>query len=74
MKNFCYFLIGFVFALFFMIFTDFELLGAVHNYNFTYLTKYIGPAVFGGLLYMVICVYGERLDKIENDINELNKK
>lgn len=74
MKNFCYFLVGFMFAFFFTTFMDFEFSEALRNCNFVYLAKYIGPAVFGGLLYMVITVFGERLDKIEKDINELNKK
>ena len=74
MKKFCYFLVGFMFAFFFITFMDFEFFEALRNYNLTYLAKYIGPAVFGGLLYMVITVFGERLDKIEKDINELKKK
>ena len=73
MKKFSYFFIGFVFALFFIIFMNFELLEALHNCNFKPLIKYIGPATFAGLMYMVICIYGERLDKIEKYINKLKE-
>lgn len=73
MKTFSYFFIGFVFALFFIIFMDFELLETLHNYNFKPLIKYIGPATFAGLMYMVICIYGERLDNIEKYINKLKE-
>ena len=73
MKKFSYFFIGFIFALLFIIFMDFELLETLHNCNFKPLIKYIGPATFGGLMYMVICRYGERLDKIEKDINKLKE-
>ena len=66
MKKFSYFFIGFVLALFVVIFMNFELLETLHNCNFKPLIKYIGPATFAGLMYMVICIYGERLDKIEN--------
>lgn len=73
MKKFSYFFIGFVFALFFIIFMNFELLETLHNCNFKPLIKYIGPAIFAGLMYMVICIYGERLDKIEKYINKLKE-
>lgn len=73
MNKFCYFLIGFLFALLFIIFMDFELLESLHDYNFKPLVKYVGPATFGGLIYMVICIYGERLDNIEKYINKLKE-
>ena len=52
---------------------DFELLESLHDYNFKPLVKYVGPATFGGLIYMVICIYGERLDNIEKYINKLKE-
>ena len=52
---------------------DFELLEALHNGYFRPLIKYIGPATFGAMIFMVICIYGERLDKIEKDINKLKE-
>ena len=73
MKNFSYFLVGFIISLIFIIFIDLELLESLHNCNFKPLIKYIGPATFGALVIYILGIDGERLDKIEKDINKLKE-